>query len=173
MVARSRLGPMDDTGQDLLDRVRAAQLELGTGAAEDALGLAEPLLEVTRQAMGAPSFLGRSSADRRALLEAFCFARVTAVLALESVGASRAVPRIRALAAEAREIAAGAPDGWRVQSAAAEMLSRCGDGQGALAAVRAASRSAPEERYVIELESSIRSMFPTLAGDAGTGATPA
>lgn len=147
---------------DLLDQVRAAQRELGSGSADEALLLVTPLLVRTRAALADLGFLRRSSADRRLLIEAFCYARVTAILALESVGAAEAVPRIRALAAEARDTAGGGTPGWKVQCAAAEMLGRCGDGGGALAAVTAAQQSAPDdEPYVRQVASSIQLMFPT------------
>ncbi|CAN5389732.1 hypothetical protein BH23ACT9_BH23ACT9_31810 [soil metagenome] len=144
----------------LLAEVRAAQAELGTGSPEDALAAVTPLLDRTHAAVTAPSFVTGSATARRTALEAYCYARVTAILALESVGAREAVPRIRALAAEARDVAGPGTPGWKVQCAAAEMLSRCGDGQGAALAIGAAARQAPEERYVGELRASLRSMFP-------------
>lgn len=150
-------------GHRLLEDVRAAQEELGSGSAEDALEMATPLLVDTAEAVTSASFLERSPADKRAVLEAFCYARVTAILALETVGAGEAVRRIRQIAAEARDVAGAGTDGWKVQSAAAEMLSRCGDGQGAADAVAAAQRFAPaDEPYVRELTASLRSMFPAL-----------
>lgn len=151
----------DQDGQQLLERVRAAQEELGSGSVEDALEQVTPLLGLTSSGVTDPSFLGRLPADKQALIEAFCYARVTAILAFETIGAAEAVPRIRELAAEARDVAGRGTSGWKVQCAAAEMLSRCGDGQGAADAVAAAARSAPEdEPYVERLTASIRSMFP-------------
>lgn len=148
-------------GTDLLQRVRAAQAELGTGDPAEALEAVEPLLEETAEALRAFDFLSRSPVDRQAVVEAFCYARVTAVLALESAGAETAVRRIRALAGEAREVAAEGNDAWKVLCAAAEMLSRAGDAEGAASAVTAAAKLAPEEEeYVRQLRGSIRSMFP-------------
>ncbi|HVM13986.1 MAG TPA: hypothetical protein VM287_06625 [Egibacteraceae bacterium] len=148
-------------GNDLLARVQTAQAELGTGDAADALELVEPLLDETAEALRAFDFLSRPPPDRRAVVEAFCYARVTAILALESVGAAAAVGRIRALAAEALNVAAEGNDAWKVLCAAAEMLSRAGDAEGAASAVTAAVRLAPEdEEYVRQLRGSIRSMFP-------------
>lgn len=145
----------------MLERVQAAQLELGTGDAADALELVEPLLEETAQALRSLDFVSRSPQDRRVVVEAFCYARVTAILALESVGAAAALGRIRALAAEALEIATDGNDAWKVLCAAAEMLSRAGDAEGAAQTVTAAARLAPEdEDYVRQLRGSIRSMFP-------------
>lgn len=148
-------------GTDLLQRVRTAQAELGTGDAADALEMVEPLLEETSQALRSLDFVSRSPLDRQAVVEAFCYARVTAVLALESAGAETAVRRIRALAAEARDVAAEGNDAWKVLCAAAEMLSRAGDAEGAASAVTSAAKLAPEdEEYVRQLRGSIRSMFP-------------
>lgn len=148
-------------GTDILARVREAQAELGTGDAADALKLVEPLLDETAEALRAFDFLSRTPLDRAAVVEAFCYARVTAVLALESVGATTAVKRIRALSGEALEVAAEGNDAWKVLCAAAEMLSRAGDAEGAASAVTAAARLAPEEEeYVRQLRGSIRSMFP-------------
>lgn len=148
-------------GSDLLQRVQSAQAELGTGDAADALEMVEPLLEETAEAVRAFDFLTRSPLDRQMVVEAFCYARVTAVLALESAGADTAVRRIRAIAAEARDVAAEGNDAWKVLCAAAEMLSRAGDADGAASAVTAAARLAPEEEeYVRQLRASIRSMFP-------------
>lgn len=148
-------------GTDLLERVRAAQAELGTGDPADALEMVEPLLDETREALRAFDFLTRPSPDRHAVVEAFCYARVTAILALESVGAAAAVGRIRELAGEALDIATEGNDAWKVLCAAAEMLSRAGDSEGAASAVTAAARLAPEdEEYVRQLRGSIRSMFP-------------
>lgn len=154
-------------GSDLLQRVRSAQAELGTGDPGDALEMVEPLLDETADALRAFDFLSRSELDRKLVVEAFCYARVTAILALESVGATTAVRRIRALAGEAREVAAEGNDAWKVLCAAAEMLSRAGDAEGAASAVTAAARLAPEdEEYVRRLRGSIRSMFPAaFSGD--------
>lgn len=145
----------------MLERVQAAQLELGSGDAADALELTEPLLVETGEALRSLQFVSRSPQDRRAVVEAFCYARVTAILALESVGAAAALGRIRAMAAEAMEIAAEGNDAWKVLCASAEMLSRAGDAEGAAQAITAAARLAPEEEeYVRQLRGSIRSMFP-------------
>ena len=144
----------------LLAEVRAAQSLLGTGSAEEALAAVDPLLDRTAAALASPSFLLGSAADRRAALEAYCYARVTAILALESVGAREAVPRIRAVAAATRDVAGRETPGWKVQCAAAEMLSRCGDGEGAAQAITAASMQAPDEPYVGQLRAALRSMFP-------------
>lgn len=148
-------------GSDILQRVQSAQAELGTGDAADALRMVEPLLEETAEELRAFDFLSRSPLDRQMVVEAFCYARVTAILALESAGAETAVRRIRALAAEARDVAAEGNDAWKVLCAAAEMLSRSGDAEGAASAITAAARLAPEEEdYVRQLRGSIRSMFP-------------
>lgn len=148
-------------GSDLLKRVQTAQAELGTGDAADALQMVEPLLDETAEALRAFDFLSRSALDRQMVVEAFCYARVTAILALESAGAETAVRRIRALAAEARDVAAEGNDAWKVLCAAAEMLSRAGDAEGAASAITAAASLAPEEEeYVRQLRGSIRSMFP-------------
>lgn len=148
-------------GNELMDRVRAAQVELGTGEAADALEMVEPLLVETAEALRALDFLTRSPLDRQVVVEAFCYARVTAVLALESAGAATAARRIRTLAGEAREVAAEGNDAWKVLCAAAEMLSRAGDAEGAASAITAAAKLAPqEEEYVRQLRGSIRSMFP-------------
>lgn len=148
-------------GSDILQRVQAAQAELGTGDAADALQMVEPLLEETAEELRTFDFLSRSPLDRQMVVEAFCYARVTAILALESAGAETAVRRIRALAAEARDVAAEGNDAWKVLCAAAEMLSRAGDAEGAASAITAAARLAPEdEEYVRQLRGSIRSMFP-------------
>lgn len=144
-----------------MDRVRTAQEELGTGDAGDALELVEPLLDETAEALRGLDFVARSPDDRRAVVEAFCYARVTAILALESAGAEAAVPRIHALASEALDVAAEGNSAWKVLCAAAEMLSRAGDADGAATTVNAAVRLAPEdEDYVRQLRGSIRSMFP-------------
>lgn len=144
-----------------MERVRAAQNELGTGDAADALELVEPLLDETRAALRDLGFVARPPADRQEVVEAFCYARVTAILALESVGAAAAVGRIRALAAEARDVAAEGNAAWKVLCAAAEMLSRAGDSEGAATNVEAANRLAPEgEEYPMQLRASIRSMYP-------------
>ncbi len=147
-------------GRELLQRVRAAQEELGTGDAGEALNLVQPLLTETGEALRGMDFLSRSAEDRAQVLEAFCYARVTAILALESVGAAAAVPRIRALAGEALDVATPGNDAWKALCAAAEMLARSGDAEGALRAVEAASRLVPEEEYVTRLRASLRSMFP-------------
>lgn len=145
----------------MLERVRSAQAELGTGDPADALEQVEPLLAETAEALRSLDFVRRSPQDRRAVVESFCYARVTAVLALESVGAVEAIGRIRALAAEALEVAAEGNDAWKVLCAAAEMLSRAGDAEGAAHNVTAAARLAPEdEEYVRQLRGSIRSMYP-------------
>ncbi|HVM00964.1 MAG TPA: hypothetical protein VM324_16865 [Egibacteraceae bacterium] len=153
-------------GSDILERVRTAQAELGTGDPADALALVEPLLDETAEALRSLDFVARSPEDRRAVVEAFCYARVTAILALESVGATAAVGRIRALAAEALDVAAEGNDAWKVLCAAAEMLSRAGDADGAASSVMAAARLAPEDvEYVRQLRGSIRSMFPAAFAD--------
>jgi hypothetical protein len=149
---------------ELLGEVRQAQVTLGEGSAEDALAVVTPLLARTEAAVSGPSFLTAAAAQRRAALEAYCYARVTAILALESVGAREAVPRIRGLAAAARDVAGPGTPGWKVQCAAAEMLSRCGDGEGAAQAIAAAVRQAPDEPYVGQLRASLRSMFPDAIG---------
>jgi hypothetical protein len=150
--------PGSAAGADLFAQVRQAQELLGGGESGEALRRIEPLLGATAEAVRAPSFLGRRGPDREALLDAFCYARVTAVLALESLGAASAAPRIRQLAAEAVDIAG--PAAWRVACAAAEMLARCGDGPGAADLVGIASRLAPDEAYVGQVRAALRSMFP-------------
>lgn len=157
-------------GSELMERVRTAQAELGTGDAADALQMVEPLLVETAEALRALDFLTRSPADRRAVVEAFCYARVTAVLALESAGADTATRRIRVLAGEALEVAAEGNAAWKVLCAAAEMLSRAGDAEGAAAAITAGAKLAPDdEEYVRQLRGSIRSMFPAaFARDSST-----
>lgn len=142
-------------------RVREAQAELGAGDPADALEMAEPLVEETGEALRSLDFVRRSPEDRAQVVKAFCYARVSAILALESVGADTALPRIRALAGEALEIATKDNEAWKVLCAAAEMLSRSGDAEGAVHAVSAAARLAPEdEEYVRRLRGSIQSMFP-------------
>lgn len=149
-----------------MERVREAQHELGTGDAGDALAMVEPLLDETAEALRALDFLARPPDDRRAVLDAYCYARVTAVLALESQGAAAAVGRIHSLAGEAMEVAAEGNDAWKVLCAAAEMLSRAGDAEGAARTVEAAARLAPEdEDYPRQLRASIRSMFPAAFRD--------
>lgn len=155
------------TGQELLERVRDAQEELGAGDPEVALEMVDPLLDETREALRSLDFPSRSKADRTRIIEAFCYARVTAVLALESVGADQALPRIRILAGEAMDAAARGNPCWKALSAAAEMLARSGDAVGAVQAVDRAAELAPEdEHYVRELRGSIRSMFPEATGSA-------
>lgn len=151
-----------------MERVRAAQEELGTGDPGKALEMVEPLLLETKEALRSFDFLGRPSGDRAQVIEAFCYARVTAILALESQGANAAMPRIRELAGEAIEVAGTGNPAWKVLCAAAEMLSRSGDADGAVWAVRNAERLAPEEDYVIRLRGSVQSMFPA-AFDSGAG----
>lgn len=152
-------------GQELLERVRTAQEELGAGDPEVALELVEPLLDETRAALRSLEFPSRSKADRTRIVEAFCYARVTAVLALESAGAAEALPRIRILAGEAMDAATEGNPCWKALSAAAEMLARGGDAAGAVRAVERAAELAPEdEHYVRQLRGSIRSMFPETAG---------
>lgn len=147
-------------GTDLLARVRSAQEELGAGDPEDALAAVEPLLTQTRNALHGMDFLRRTPRDRAAVVEAYCYARVTAVLALEAAGANRALPRIRDLAAEARDVATPTNPGWKVLCAAAEMLARCGDGQGAVRAAEDAVTVSPDgEDYPLKVRASIRSMF--------------
>ena len=145
---------------ELLDRVRDAQHDLGTGDPADALEAVEPLLSATADAVRGPGFLRASPPERARLIEAFCYARVTAVLALEAVDARQAVPRIRTLAGEALEVATPDNAAWKALCAAAEMLGRSGDADGAVWAVEAARRLVPQEDYVIQLRGSLRSMFP-------------
>lgn len=148
-------------GEQLLERVRAAQSDLGTGDPADALAAAEPLLTETAEAVRGPAYLSASPHERTRILEAFCYARVTAVLALEAVGAKEAVPRIRTIAGEAMEVATHDNAAWKVLCAAAEMLGRSGDSEGAVWAVQAANRLAPpDEDYVTRLRGSLKSMFP-------------
>lgn len=150
------------TGQELLADVRSAQEELGAGDPGDALAQVEPILEETAEAVRSIEFVTRPGADRSAILEAFCYARVTAVLALESQGAATAQPRIRAIVGEVLDVAAHHDSAWKVCCAAAEMLARSGDSDGAVWAVQAAERLAPEdEDYVTKLRGSLQSMFPT------------
>lgn len=149
------------TTSSLLDRVRAAQEELGGGDAALALAAVEPLLDETRELLRGPAFLGLSSSARAEAVEAYCYARVTAVLALETSGATEALPRIRRLPAEAADVAQPTNSAWKVLCAAAEMLARSGDSQGAAQAVETAARMAPEgEYYPGDLRASIRDMFP-------------
>lgn len=148
------------TGAELMDRVRRAQEELGTGDSDVALEMVEPLLAETADAIKAPTFLGLVSSDRTLIVEAFCYARVTAILALESAGAPAAVPRIRAIANEALEIAGKGNTAWKVLCAAAEMLARSGDAEGAARAIDAAVALVPQETHVVQVRGSIRSMFP-------------
>lgn len=149
------------TGDELATDVRRAQEELGQGDPADALELVEPLLTETAEAVRSPEFLGRSAPDRQLVLEAFCYARITATLALEAVGAAEAVPRIRRLASEALDLASWGGDVWKVLCAASEMLARSGDPDGAAWAVNAASRLAPDEEYVTQVRGSVRSMYPS------------
>lgn len=150
-----------------MSRVRAAQEELGSGDAGDALEMVEPLLAETTEAVRGPAFLRASPLERQRIIEAFCYARVTAVLALEAVDARQAVPRIRSLAAEALEMATTDNSAWKVLCAAAEMLARAGEADSAVWAVQAAARLAPEEEYVVRVRGSLKSMFPTAFTDAG------
>lgn len=143
-----------------MERVRAAQEELGSGDAGDALEMVEPLLSETTEAVRGPAFLSASPIERQRIVEAFCYARVTAVLALEAVDARQAVPRIRSLAAEALEMATTDNSAWKVLCAAAEMLARAGESDNAVWAVQAAERLAPEEEYVVRVRGSLKSMFP-------------
>lgn len=143
-----------------MERVRAAQEELGSGDAADALEMVEPLLSETSDAVRSPEFLSASPLERSRILEAFCYARVTAVLALESVDAREAVPRIRSLAVEALEVATGDNPAWKVLCAAAEMFARAGEADNAVWAVQAAERLAPEEDYIVRVRGSLQSMFP-------------
>ncbi len=168
LLVRTAFAPSTDmlpcvmaSGEDLLGRVREAQEELGTREAAKALEMVEPLLGETAEALRGLDFLSRPAEDRAAVVEAFCFARITAILALESSGAATALPRIRALAGEALEVATRGNSGWKVLCAAAEMLARSGDAEGAVRSVEAAARHAPEEDYVLKLRGSIRSMLPT------------
>lgn len=148
-----------------MERVRAAQVELGSGDAGDALEMAEPLLSETSEAVRGPAFLRASPVERQRIMEAFCYARVTAVLALEAVDARQAVPRIRSLAAEALEMATRDNAAWKVLCAAAEMLARAGESDSAVWAVSAAARLAPEEEYVVRVRGSLKSMFPAAFGE--------
>lgn len=150
---------------DLMERVRAAQHDLGAGDPADALEAVEPLLAETAEAVRGPQFLRASPPERAQLLDAYCYARVTAVLALEAVDASKAVPRIRTLAGEALEMATRDSAAWKVLCAAAEMLARSGDADGAVWAITAAGHLAPEEEYVGQLRASLRSMFPAAFTD--------
>lgn len=156
------------SGYGLVEQVRNAQEELGTGDPAEALAMVEPLVDETREALRSLSFLKRSLSDRAAVLEAFCYARVTAVLALESQGADTALPRVRQIVSETLDVAAPGNPGWKVLCAAAEILARSGDAEGAVRAVETAAELAPEdEHYVTELRGSVRSMFP----DAAEGGT--
>lgn len=149
------------TGYKLLEQVRDAQEELGSGDPADALEMVEPLLVETREALQSLGFLQRPLSDRAALLEAYCYARVTAVLALESQGADAALPRVRRIINETLDIAAEGNAAWKVLCAGAEILARSGDAEGAVRAIEAAADLAPEdEHYVVEVRGSIRSMFP-------------
>lgn len=150
------------SGAELLEQVRAAQAELGTGDPAVALTQVEPLLDETATALRDLAFLSRPADDRAYLLEAFCYARVTAVLALQSTEPAAAVPRIRALAAEALTVATPDNSAWKVLSGAAETLARFGDAEGAVRWAKTAARLAPQESYVVQLQGSIRSMFPAV-----------
>lgn len=150
-----------------MSRVRAAQEELGSGDAGDALDMVEPLLSETAEAVRGPAYLRANPMERQRIIEAFCYARVTAVLALEAVDARQAVPRIRSLAGEALEMATADNSAWKVLCAAAEMLARAGESDSAVWAVQAAARLAPEEEYVVRVRGSLKSMFPTAFSDAG------
>lgn len=152
------------SGHELLEQVRGAQEALGAGATDEALEKVEPLVAATREAVQDIGFLQRDPADRTAVLEAHCYARVTAVLSLEAEGARDAPPRIRALAGESLDVGAG--PAWKVLCAAAEMLSRCGDADGAVWAIRAAARLAPDEAYVHQVRASVRSMYPAAFSEA-------
>lgn len=157
------------SGADLIARVREAQSELGSGDPAVALEMVEPLLDETGEALRSLEFVRRSPEDRAEVVKAFCYARVTATLALESSDAETALPRIRAMAGEAMEVATHDNDAWKVLCAAAEMLSRAGDAEGAARAVNAAARLAPEdEEYVVRLRGSIRSMFPAAFREGDT-----
>jgi hypothetical protein len=156
-------------GSELMERVRSAQEELGSGDAADALAMVEPLLSETSEALRSPDFLAAPPHTRRQLIEAFCYARVTAVLALEAAEASEAIPRIRSLAAEALEVATGDNPAWKVLCAAAEMFARAGDADSAVWAVRAAERLAPQEEYVVRVRGSLQSMFPAAFTTEGRG----
>lgn len=147
-------------GTQLMERVRAAQEELGAGDAADALAMVEPLVSETAAALASPEFLSAGPHARRQIVEAFCYARVTAILALEAAEAREAVPRIRSLAAEALEVATADNPAWKVLCAAAEMFARAGDADSAVWAVRAAERLAPQEEYVVRVRGSLQSMFP-------------
>lgn len=150
-----------------MQRVRTAQEELGSGDAADALAMVEPLLAETAEAVRNPAFLSAAPPTRRQLIEAFCYARVTAILALEAVDAREAVPRIRSLAAEALEVATRDNPAWKALCAAAEMFARAGDADSAVWAVRAAERLAPQEEYVVRVRGSLQSMFPAAFSDKG------
>lgn len=151
--------------RDLYEQVREAQKLLGTGEVEEAVRRAEPLREQASRLLARSDRL--TSFDRTYAGAALTYATVVLILgAAETRPPAEAVPLIRRLATELAQAGRPEIEAFKVLSAAAEMLARAGDAEGAVWAVRKADQLSANETYVTQLVGSIRSMYPQVFAEA-------
>ena len=144
--------------RELYERVREAQAMLGTGEVEEAVARAEALRTeaLTRLEGAVPSGVERSYA-----LAAFGYATVTVILGLaETLPPREFIPRIRFLAVEAARRYRPGSDVWKALAAAAEMLARAGDVEGAVWALRKAEELRPGDADLERVAAGVRTMYP-------------
>ena len=152
--------------RDLYEQVREAQKLLGTGEVEEAVRRAEPLREQASRLLARGGHL--TSFDRTYAGAALTYATVVLILgAADTRPPAESVPMIRGLATELAQ-APRRPEieAFKALAAAAEMLARAGDAEGAVWAVRKADQLAENETYVTQLVGSIRSMYPQVFAEA-------
>lgn len=154
------------TAKDLYDHVRAAQEKLGIGEVEEALGLAEPLREQSIQLLNKGAAL--TSIDRGYAVAAYAYATITMILGLaESRMPAEFIPQIRRLAKDAFGRHRPGSDVWKTMAAAAEVLARAGDSQGAVWAVRKAQQLNPNDDQLTKVAGGISSMYPRVFSEMG------
>ncbi|MGH3118182.1 MAG: hypothetical protein ACRDQ2_13930 [Gaiellales bacterium] len=147
--------------KELFERVLAAQRQLGTGEVEEALAKAPELREEAVRLLGRGAML--SSFDRAHALAAYTYATVTTILGLaEARQPTEFVPKIRDLAVDAARRYRRGTEVWKVLAAAAEMLARAGDSEGAVWAIKKAAQLETGNDDVVKLSGSIRSMYPSV-----------
>lgn len=140
------------------EEIRAAQAALGTGEVEEAFAAASRLRTEALELLEAGPRL--TSFERSYAVEGVTYATVTLVLALaEKDPPAVAIPAIRELAQEAARSSTGGSR-WKVLAAAAEMLARSGDAEGACWAAKKARVLGDGSDYLVRLTGGVQSMYP-------------
>jgi len=132
---------------------------LGTGLIDEALGSAEPLRQEAIRLLNKGGAL--TSFDRQYATAAYAYSTITMILGLaESRLPAEFIPRIRDLAKDAVKRNRPDSDVWKAMAAAAEVLARAGDSQGAVWAIRKAKQLTAANDELIKVAGGISSMYP-------------